>query len=212
MITIYTAGSIPPFLKWTWLRPLRAVWTAEELGLPYTLHRLDAVKGEQRGEAYLAVNPFGKIPSMKDGDFTLFESGAIVTYLADKAGKLIPAPKTRERAIHDQWCFAAVNTIEPPVFDHMFAGLQAAQFAWAKERAPQLRDLAQARLKLFAKALGGNEYLTGKAFTVADALMGQVLNFVNDPGLFDGAEAVRDYHARVTARPAYQRALKAIQS
>lgn len=208
MITIYCGANIPPFLNPEWVRDVRAVWAAEECGTPYQISWLDTAKSEQRGEAYREINPFGIIPAMTDGDFKLFESGAAVSYICDKAGKHIPAPRTKVRALYDQWCFAALNTIEPQVFQHMIASVLNKDAAWAKERAPQLRENAALRLGSLNVALKDRPYLLDE-FSGADILMAHVLNFVADPALLDAAPQVKAYHARVKARPAYARAFAA---
>jgi glutathione S-transferase len=191
------------------VRDLRGLWAAEECGVSYTIHRLDSAKGEQREAAYKAINPFGTIPALTDGDFGLFESAAMVAYVCDKAGKHIPAARTKERALYDQWCYAALNTVEPPVFQFMIASVLNKDAAWAKERAPQLRENSLGRLAALDQALKGRNYLLGAEFSGADILMGHVLNFVSDESLFDAAPLVKVYHARLKARPAYARALAA---
>jgi glutathione S-transferase len=208
MITLYCSGNTPPFLRPEWVRDLRVLWAAEECGVPYRVSWVDAGKGEQRGDAYKAVNPFGTIPSMTDGDFKLFESAAIVGHICDTVGTNIPAPRTKERALYDQWCFAALSTVEPPIFQLMIASTMAKDAAWAKERAPQLKDNSLARLAALDRHLAGRSYLLD-AFSSADVLMGQVLNFVVDPAMFESARHVLAYHTRLKARPAYQRALTA---
>ena len=79
--------------------------TLEELGLPYSVHVLDLSAGEQKEPAFLKINPNGRIPAIVDrsnGDFPIFESGAIMLYLAERAGRLIPADeKGRSRVV--QW-------------------------------------------------------------------------------------------------------------
>ncbi len=209
MITLYCAGNPPSFLQPEWVRDLRALWAAEECGVPYRIHWLDTSKGAQREAAYKAVNPFGAIPSMTDGAFTLFESGAIVTYLCDKTGKNIPKAGSEARAFYDQWCFAALNTVEPPIFQLMIATALNKDAAWAKERAGQLRENALGRLSTLDAVLAGRPFLLGDAFSGADVLMGHVLNFVVDPTLLDAAAHVKRYHDRLKDRPAYERALSA---
>lgn len=210
MITIYCSANTPPFLDPAWVRDLRALWAAEEAGVAYRIHWLDVSKQAQREAAYKAVNPFGIIPALADGAFSLFESAAIVTYLCERAGALVPPSGTPARALYDQWCFAALNTVEPPVFQLMIATTLAKDAAWANERAPQLRDATLARLAVLDEHLSGRSYLLD-AFSGADILMGQVLNFVVDPSLIEGFANVRGYHARLQARPAYARA-RAAQS
>ena len=87
----------------------------EELGLPYTVHGIDLSKGEQRAEDYLLINPNGRIPSIIDranGDFAVFESGAILVYLAELTGRLMPAdPKGRSLVM--QWLMFQMSGIGP---------------------------------------------------------------------------------------------------
>ena len=87
MIELYTA-STPNGHK--------ASCTLEELGLPYQVHAVDLASGAQRSEAYLAINPNGRIPAIVDtqeNDLAIFESGAIMVYLAEKAGRLLPTDR-----------------------------------------------------------------------------------------------------------------------
>ena len=206
MVTIYVAHNVPPFLPHQVIRDLRALWAAEETGVAYNIHWLDSIGGETKASAYLSLNPFGIVPSLRDGDFHLIESGAIVAYLCDKADKHIPRPRTKERALYDQWCFSALNTIEPPLLQLFIASVIAKDAAWAKERGPQLRDVGAARLKVLDHHMKDRAFVLGDAFSGADVLMGQVLNFIVDNTLFDGVPHAKAYHARLKARPAYLRA------
>jgi glutathione S-transferase len=144
---------------------------------------------------------------MTEGEFVLFESAAMVAYLCDKAGKHIPAPRTKERALYDQWCFAALNTVEPPVFQLMIASALNKDAAWAKERSPQLRENALGRLSALDRVLQNRKFILGQEFSGADILMGQVLNFIVDEALVDAVPHVKAYHSALRARPAYVRAL-----
>ncbi|MCE9521051.1 MAG: glutathione S-transferase family protein [Alphaproteobacteria bacterium] len=207
MITLYCASNLPPFLKRHWVRDLRGLWAAEECGVPYQVHWLDAGKGEAREATYKAINPFGTIPAMTDDSFVLFESAAIVSYLCDKAGRNIPVPRSKERALYDQWCFAALNTVEPPVFQLMIASALNKDATWAKERAPQLREAAIGRLSALDRVLTDRAFLLGDTFSGADILMGQVLNFIVDGSLLDAVPCVKAYYAGLKLRPAYVRAL-----
>jgi glutathione S-transferase len=206
MTTIFVSYNVPAFLPRHVLRDLRALWAAEEAGVPYRIHWLNSGEGALKSPDYLAVHPFGIVPALTEGDFTLTESGAIVSYLLDKTGKCIPNPRTRERALYDQWCFATLNTIEPPVLQLFVASVIQKDMAWAKERAPQLRDLSAARLAVLDAHLKDRPHLLGDEFSGADILLGQVLNFIVDAALFDHVPHVKAFHARVKARPAYARA------
>src|SRR5687768_2672078 len=89
MLKIYGAKAPWPFLKGV-IRDIRPVWLMEELGEPYERISLDPMKGETRSEAYLAINPFGKIPALQDNELSLFQSSTVCVYLADKFQKWIP--------------------------------------------------------------------------------------------------------------------------
>ena len=99
--------STPSIDLFTWATPngWKASCTLEELQIPYTLHPVDIMKGQQREREYVKLNPNSRIPTIVDrdaGDFAVFESGAIMIYLAEKAGRLLPTEfKARSRVI--QW-------------------------------------------------------------------------------------------------------------
>src|SRR5204862_4574806 len=91
-------------------KDLRAQWALEETGLPYRVHALDHSGGELDGEAYSRISPFRQVPVIDDDGFVVAESAAVVLYLAEKAGKLMPDDaEGRSRVV--QWCFAAVATV-----------------------------------------------------------------------------------------------------
>ena len=95
MIDLYT---------WTTPNGRKVSIALEELGLPYEVHAVDLSSGEQRSEAYLAINPNGRIPAIVDREadnLAVFESGAIMIYLAEKAGRLLPTDRAgRARVVH----------------------------------------------------------------------------------------------------------------
>jgi glutathione S-transferase len=205
MITVYGAYNFPPFLKGI-VSDLRVYWALEELGLPYDIHWMDSSKGEHRESPNRLINPFGKIPSMVDGAQRMFETGAIVLYLYENAGK---APQdAHARAEVNQWCFAALNTVEPIFLDI---------FRWDKfwmdkpgrdARYPELLGFADERLADLARAMGDKHYLVGNVFGPADILMTTVLGFAqHEPKIFEKHPAIGAYLERCHARPAYQRAL-----
>ncbi|MFM2067203.1 MAG: hypothetical protein RLZZ584_2112 [Pseudomonadota bacterium] len=87
----------------------------EELALPYTVHALDLARGEQKAEAYLRINPNGRIPAIVDranGDFAVFESGAILVYLAELTGRLMPAD-AKGRSLVMQWLMFQMGGVGP---------------------------------------------------------------------------------------------------
>src|SRR3954463_6922120 len=111
MITLYGFGNIFPAGRGE-TKDLRAQWALEETGLPYRVHALDHSGGGLNGEAYSRISPFRQVPVIDDDGFVVAESAAVVLYLAEKAGKLVPRDvQGRTRVV--QWCFAAVSTVEP---------------------------------------------------------------------------------------------------
>src|ERR1041384_7387987 len=92
-------------------KDLRAQWALEETGLRYRVHALDHTAGDLDSDAYTRISPFRQAPVIDDDGFVVAESAAVVLYLAEKAGKLIPNNvQGRTRVV--QWCFAAVGTVD----------------------------------------------------------------------------------------------------
>src|SRR5262245_64845027 len=114
MITVYGFGFVPPQVRGL-VRDLRVRWALEETGIPYRVTLVGDRPGElPRDEYTRKLQPFGQIPAMTDGDLTLFESGAMVHYIAERNRTLLPE-SGRERTLVIQWMFAAINTLEPPI-------------------------------------------------------------------------------------------------
>ena len=113
MITVYGFGRVHMKVSGE-PRVLRVEWALEETGLPYRVRPLDHTGGELNGDAYSRISPFHQIPVVDDNGFVVAESAAILLYLAEKAGKLIPddvAGRTRVT----QWCFAALTTVDTSI-------------------------------------------------------------------------------------------------
>jgi glutathione S-transferase len=205
MITVFTFNNLPPAAKGL-SRDLRAVWALEESGLPYRIHELDGVRGDQRSAEYTQVNPFGIAPSIEDDDLKLFESAAIILYVAEKAGKLLPSD-ARERARATQWAFAALNTVEPPMAEVFAIDRVFADQAWAKERRPARYEAAQKRLAALDRELANRPYLMGQEFSAPDILMTTVLRYIQHTDLLNAAPNVLAYKTRCEKRPAWEKTL-----
>ena len=182
-------------------RPVRVAWLLEELGEPYELHRMTREEGA--GEEHRVRHPLGRVPVLEhDGRF-LFESAAICLYLAElqpDAG-LIPEPGTYERALVYQWSVFAPAELEPPL-------IETAMHATSDpDRAAKARRRFDAATAAVADALGEGEYLVADRFTVADVLIGTALAFTARVGFAEElSPTLGAYLARLTARPALQRA------
>jgi GSH-dependent disulfide-bond oxidoreductase len=186
----------------------------EELGLAYEIEAINVRKGEQKQPGYLALNPNGKVPVIVDPDgpggapFTLTESGAILVYLAEKAGRLIPSdPFGRARVLEQM--FFHLTGIGPAFGQVGFFKKQASEqipFAIARFQAESERVLA-----VLDGVLAKQEYVAGDAFTIADiAHFGWLwrrefagLDFTNTPN-------IARWYDVVAARPAVARAIERV--
>ena len=204
MITLYGFGKIfPEGVGET--KDLRAQWALEETGLPYRVHALDHTAGELDGDAYSRISPFHQVPVIDDDGFVVAESAAVVLYLAEKAGKLIPGDvQGRTRVV--QWCFAAVSTVGTTLVCLDVIGM----FDSGKS-APQLHaelpKLARRWLGDVERRLQDREWIACADFTVADLMLAGVLRGIRKSGLMQPFPRLRAYYARCQARPAWQRTL-----
>ncbi len=165
-------------------------WYLEELGVPYEFVQLDMQAGEHRQPNYLTINPIGKVPAIADGDLRLWESGAILLYLADKHGKNATSPE--ERAISAQWVLFANATLGPGVFGE------------ANREKEMPRVLAPLN-DIFAR----QPFLLGDEFSVADVAVGSILTYIPIMLQLDlsAYPAVLEYMKRISERPAFQKSI-----
>ena len=180
-------------------------WALEEVGQPYDVRLLSFTAMKE--PAHRALHPFGQIPTYEEGDFALFESGAIVLHLAEHHAGLLPGDaNARARAI--TWMFAALNTVEPPIVDCAMATLLERDKPWYEERLPILEDRVRTRLDELSRRLGNADWLND-AFSAGDLLMVSVLRRSNGSGLLEDYPNLCAYVARGEARPAFKRAFDA---
>lgn len=187
----------------------RARWMLEELGVPYEIERLSLQALDQKKPEYLKLNPNGAVPTLTDGDLVLWESGAIVQYLADKFPEKNLAPKvgTPERGKYYQWVHYAMSGLEPPavtIFQHTV-------FLPEDQRVPQLVETAREQLaaavKVVDDALAGRDYILGSTFTAADVMVGSTLVWCQMMGMVGTDRPnVQAYLGRLASREAMQRA------
>ncbi|MGR9074130.1 MAG: glutathione S-transferase family protein [Gammaproteobacteria bacterium] len=150
----------------------RASIMLEETGLPYTAHRIDLSAGEQHRPKFLELNPSGRIPVLVDyGDesrpFVLTQSVAIVQYLAEKTGLLLPQP-VKERARLYEWMQFHAIDIGGSLFNAFY--LQQICSTQYPEAAEELRDRAHQHYRHFDRRLAEHEYLAGDVYTIADII------------------------------------------
>ncbi|EPG65784.1 glutathione S-transferase family protein [Leptospira wolffii] len=159
MIELYTAGT--PNGK-------KVSIMLEELGLPYNVHPINLGKLEQKEEWYLKINPNGRIPAIVDtdnGNFPVFESGAILIYLAEKTGKFLPKDP-KERSIAIQWLMFQMGGVGP------MQGQANHFIKFAPEKIPyamkRYYDETKRLYSVLERRLSESEYLAGNELSVAD--------------------------------------------
>ena len=205
MITISAFKWVPEFAQGQ-VRDLRARWALEEAGIPYKTRLLE--QGDQDKPDYRALQPFGQVPILQDGDFTLFESGAIVLHIGERSETLLPKdPFARARAT--QWLIAALNSIEPFLMNVALIDLLYANEEWAKLRRPGAVDFAKRRLAGLSKSISDKPYLDGNRFTAGDLMMTTVLRILKHTDIVTGDKRLAAYIDRCMARSAFKRALDA---
>ena len=190
----------------------------EEIQLPYEAHLVDILNNENGTREFLSLNPNGKIPAIIDPDgpsgapLALFESGAILVYLAEKTGKFLPSdPAARYETL--QWVFFQMAAIGPMFgqlgFFHKFAGREIAD----KRPLERYRDESKRLLGVIETRLAGRAWIMGDIYTIADiSMLGWVRNLIGFYGArelvdYDRLKEVPSWLERALARPAVQRGL-----
>jgi len=188
-------------------RTFRALWAAEEAGVPYDFVVVDLPGGETRREPFLALNPAGKVPVIEDDGLVLSETVAICTWIGRKApaSDLVPPEASRERALYDQWCSFAVSELEQPMWL-----ITRHSYVLPKEhRVPKVRHSARYEFTRAAtvleQGLGDREFIVGDGFTMADLLLAHSLGWAR-LSKCEVPDRLRRYANAIVARPAYQRA------
>ncbi len=186
-------------------RDMRVRWALEEAGQPYEV-RLVSFRA-MKEPAHLALHPFGQIPTYEEGDLALFETGAIVLYIAEHHAGLLPEDTTA-RAHAISWMFAALNTVEPPILELTTAKLLEGDKPWSQERLPLVEGRVRIRLQELSVRLGDADWLDG-TFSAGDLMMISVVLRVKSSGMLVDYPNLAAYVARGEARPAYKRAFAA---
>lgn len=204
MITLYAFKWVPEFAQGL-VRDLRVRWALEEAGVPYGVKLLG--QGDQDAADYRKIQPWGQVPVIEENGLVLFESGAIVQYIAERSEALSPRDPVG-RAKVAQWLFAALNSVEPHVQNLGSIDVFYADEEWAKLRRPSQEAFTRMKLASLAKRLDGREWLEDR-FTAADLMMVTVLRNLRHTDIVTADPVLGPYVARGEARPAFQRALQA---
>jgi glutathione S-transferase len=187
---------------------MRVIWLCEELGHPYEVIPIDFSKEYRDSPEWRKLNPVGKVPAMTDGDFSMFESGAMLQYLLESygQGRLQPVPGSKESALYLQWCWFAEATFARPLGDIA----QHTVIKPEEDRIPAVIMDATARavtcLEALENVFNSREYLLGSTFTAADIMMGYSLMLADRFAvLSDKFPAAQAYHERLSQRHGYIR-------
>ena len=184
-------------------RSFSSLWLMEETGQKYERVLTDISTGAQRRAEYLAINPMGKVPALKDGDATLAEAAAIAAYVAERYPEAGLAPKLGDplRAKYLYWLFFGPGCIEPAIV----------QLATKLEMNPVAAGWGDSQrvIDVLDVALEQGPWILGDKFSAADIIIGSGLNFaVRLFKIIPSRPAFDAYIDRCMARPAFQRAEK----
>lgn len=182
----------------------------EELGLDYTLHGINVRKGEQKAPDFVALNPNAKVPVLVDGDLVLTESAAILVYLAEKTGKLLPASGEGRARVFEQLFFHASGL--GPAFG---------QAGFFKKQAAEPQPLAIARFETEAARTAGvldsvlarHPFVAGDAFSIADIVhFGWLWRRAFAEVDISGLPNLSRWAAAIESRPAVMRAIARVEA
>jgi len=206
---VYVFKSLPPFL-WGYTRDLRAMWAMEECGITYETHGLDCgPKGLQDETWYGDISPFKQVPVIDDDGYILAESGAILLYIAEKSGKLIPRDLQGRAQVY-RWMITSLNNIEPFALPIFFADLQGEASPHGKLRSWNVEVLGRF-LPTIDQMVKTHPFITGADFTVADIILTCVLREIRKTEILSKYPNVENYRHRCEERPAFVKVLNAYE-
>jgi glutathione S-transferase len=207
---VYVFKSLPPFL-WGYTRDIRAMWALEECGVVYESIGLDCgANGLQNETWFGAISPFKQVPSIDDDGYILTESGAILLYIAEKFGRLIPSDLPGRAQVY-RWLITSLNNIEPFALPVFFADLQGDGNPHMKALRPWYVETLDRFLPTIDQLLKAQRFVTGADFTVADIGLTCVLRELRKTEILSRYPEIEDYRRRCEARPAFVKVLDAYE-
>jgi glutathione S-transferase len=178
------------------------MWMLEEIGQPYDVKVLSLADGDNLKPDYLAINPMGKVPTIRHGDAVISEVAAICTYLADEFpdAKLNVPIGSPQRGVYLKWLFFGPSCVEAAMIDRA-----------APRKDPPRRAMLgygdfDTVMDVAAKAVSQSPYIMGEQFTAADVVVGANIRWGMIFKLLPERKEFIDYAARLSARPAVKRA------
>jgi len=191
-------------------RSVRAIWTCEELGLDYTITPVDFSAEYRSSDEWRNINPVGKVPAMRDGDFLMFESGAMVQYLLDKygAGQLQPPPGSEAHALYLQWSWFAESTFARPLGEMVNHAREFPGDNQIPEVLNEMANRAELCVNAVADALSDRQFLLGDEFTAADIMMGYSLMLAHRLIPERVPASIENYWNSLNEREGFEKALQ----
>jgi len=185
--------------------PMKVKFAMLELGIDCEMVPVDLTKGEQTQLSFLALNPYGRVPVLVDGDLTLWESNAILAYLGEKTGKLWPTTPAR-RAEALKWLFFLAQHVSPPATDLAFNRIAAKLAGRPSDEAAIARgeQALPAVIKILEGQLSKNTWMLGADFSLVDCAYGTTLNVIEKAQFsLSDLPKVKAYLGAIRARPAW---------
>jgi glutathione S-transferase len=198
MITVFGEG-----------RGFRVVWLLEEMGLAYRLRPVDLLAGVEHDTEFLAINPSGFIPALRDGDVTMVESIAIMEYLIARYGPTPLAPVAHDPAFppYQQFLHLGEAGLAASIYFVVGARNMAPESERQNWSARHALRVFESRLRLVTRQLARSPYLAGEAFTAADISVTYALELAQRAGGVVLGDTEQNYVARTTGRAGYKRAM-----
>ncbi|GFZ87629.1 glutathione S-transferase family protein [Dyella caseinilytica] len=203
MITVFGEG-----------RGFRVVWLLEEMGLAYRLRQVDLLAGVEKDPEFLAINPAGFIPAIRDGDVTMVESIAIMEYLMARYGPtpLAPVPRDPSFPAYQQFLHLGEAGLAASIYFVVGARNFAPESQRSNWSADQALSVFESRLTLVTRQLSRTPYLAGETFTAADISVNYALELAQTAAGVTLGKVEQSYMARNRAREGYQRAMETCPS
>jgi len=188
--------------------PTKVALLLEETGIPYDPIPIDTRKGEQHKPEFLAINPNAKLPAIIDGDVTVFDSSAILLYLAEKTGKFLPAKSDKARGELLSWMFFISSGVGP------YFGQSVHFRNYAPEKIPYAINRyafeAQRHAGILNARLAKRKYMLGDTYTIVDMNVwgwARLIPMVFGDGAWDKLPHLKQLVDEISARSAAQKAL-----
>ena len=206
---------------YTWKTPngRKAAIMLEEIGLPYQVHAVDLTADQQFEPSFLAISPNNKIPAIVDEEpgrepLTLFESGAVLSYLAEKSGMLLPPPGPRRWAVYE-WLYWSIGGLGPMLGQLNFYAVRS------PDKAPlaidRFRKEGERLLRVLETRLTGQPFIGGADYSIADIAsfpwVEEARKAMAEPlgEVFASSPAVTDWLSRVGERPAVKTGMRVLE-